>query len=332
MSEEGTTHENDTQNFQVQDQPAIAESQNIGQPIQSYGSKPNMYKNFAVYLIVAIAIVAVLGGSVYYYIHTGVSNIKTTSTSVSTSVTTIPTTIVPPTTTIPNNISENNTVFGKILNASNVLYGVAFSSEYNTSIETYPNRYKNISYYVYRRFYGLGGLYRAMAYNSLPNQAVGVPIVNLTQNGTYPTAIKVDILVLNNSNTANRTYKTFYYPVNGTGYFYFNRNGTLIYNSTGTDTASPAIINESYYNTSIIGAAAALNGSDTLNGMVISTGLYGKIFRNYYMYQISVPPYRNMIIVVDAYFPTGKVNERYVNEVAYRLYLALEANYDSYIN
>lgn len=70
-----------------------------------------------------------------------------------------------------------------------------------------------------------------------------------------------------------------------------------------------------------------MNGSSTLNGMVISSGLYGKVFKNYDMYQVSVPPYKNYIIILDAYFPAGKVNESYVNNLAYKLYLKLKSNY-----
>ncbi|OJI07316.1 hypothetical protein Micr_01017 [Candidatus Micrarchaeum sp.] len=317
-------------NNPVTEQP-IVENNLSGQEYVSPSipeSKPLTGKHFLKYIISVIAIIAVLGIIAYSYFHVGVAPIATT-----TIITTIPKTtssIVPSVTTtiIPNqtNITDE-IIFGRILNSTNILGNIPFASDYNTSIETYSDSYKNVSYYIYRRFYAAGALYNVMSYNSFPNQVLYVPLDNLTENGIYPTAIKVDIMELSDSRTANYTYALYYYPVNGTGYFYFNKNGTLIYNSTNANNVNSTIKNESYYNTTIIGSAASLNGSSTLNGMVISSGLYGKVFKNYDMYQVSVPPYKNYIIILDAYFPAGKVNESYVNNLAYKLYLKLKSNY-----
>ena len=291
-------------------------------------SEPIAKKHFLKYIISVIAIIAVLGIIAYSYFHVGVAPIITTTTIPTISKTT--SSIVPSVTTtiIPNKTNvTDGIIFGRILNYSNIMGGIPFASKYNTSVNSYPNFYKNISSYVYRRFYAIGAIYGTMAYDSNPNQVQYVPLDNLTANSTYPTAIKVDIFKFNDSYTANRTYALYYYPVNGTGYFYFNKNGTVIYSSVDVNNANSTIRNESYYNSSVTGFAASLNGSHTLDGMEISAGLYEEIFRNYDMYQISVPPYKNYIIVLDAYFPAGKVNESYVNNLAYKLYLKLKSNY-----
>ncbi len=280
---------------------------------------PNVGRHFLRYIFAVIIIVAVMGGIIYVYMHAGISYITTTASTTSTT----PTTSI----ILPNNTNTTeNVMFNTILNSSNVLYGIPNSSSYNTSIETYYDNYKNESSYVYRRFYAIGGLYNIMANNSLPNQVTDIALAKQTANGTYPTAIKIDILRFNNSNNADRAYSLYYYPTNGTGYFYFSKNGSLIYNSTGVNTANSMIINESYYNTSVIGSPAILNGSDKLNGMIISSAVYGPIFRNYDLYQISTPPYDNYIIVIDAYFPAGKVNKLFIESLAYKLYRILEAN------
>ncbi len=297
-------------------------------------SEPLTRKHFLKYTIAVMAIIAVLGIIAYSYFHASLAPITTTITATTSKITTtIPKTtssIVPSVTTtiIPNQTNATGKIiFGRILNSTNVLNGIAFASDYNTSTDTYPYSDKNISYYVYSRLYAVGALYHIMSYNLPRNPAIYAPLDNLTKNSTYPTAIEINIMKFNDSNSANYTYKFYYYPVNGTGYFYFSKNATLIYSSVDVNNANSTIKNEAYYNTSIIGSAASLNGSTMLNGMVISSGLSGKLFRNYDQYEVSVPPYKNYIIVLNAFFPAGKVNESYVNNLAYKLYLKLKSNY-----
>ncbi len=213
------------------------------------------------------------------------------------------------------NFTNTTLPFNGIFSTGNLLYDVP---ERNSFIEYKPYRvinatYKNRSYEYYHVGYGINFTAPIFDSNNIDlNPTYNIAIPQQYLNYTAPVASRLDVLLFNNYSAMANTYATFYYPINGTVYYFYNKNGSLL-------GISSTNLTKAYLVSECIGRVINIDSKTSMENLTFTSVIDKTIYMNLSEYQITFP-YGNSIIVFTNFGIKNIFNETYANNTALHIY------------